>query len=74
MEHRRKGIQNTDAAGTIKNFLKGITAEITAPHEWDFLKVHYPDYSIMVAANVNMRFTKTNDLLSSNFVADPFGV
>ncbi|MFT4983467.1 MAG: hypothetical protein ACI9Q9_000504 [Flavobacterium sp.] len=30
------------------------------------------DYSIMAAANVNMRFTKTNDLLSSNFVsADP---
>jgi hypothetical protein len=25
----------------------------------------------MAAANVNMRFTKTNDLLSSNFVADP---
>jgi hypothetical protein len=29
------------------------------------------DYSIMAAANVNMRF-KTNDLLSSNFVVDPF--
>jgi hypothetical protein len=28
----------------------------------------------MAAANVNMRFTKTNDLLSSNFVsADPLG-
>jgi hypothetical protein len=30
------------------------------------------DYSIMAAANVNMRFAKTNDLFSSNFVSvDP---
>jgi hypothetical protein len=30
------------------------------------------DYSLMAAANINMRFTKTNDLISTDFVSvDP---
>tara|TARA_R110000868_G_scaffold4428_9_gene27913 strand:- start:32066 stop:33136 length:1071 start_codon:yes stop_codon:yes gene_type:complete len=51
------------------------STEITAPKAQLGLSkkfiVRY-DYSIMAAANVNMRFTKTNDLLSSDFVSiDP---
>jgi predicted HicB family RNase H-like nuclease len=49
----------------IKNFLRN--TEITAPKAQLGLSkkfiIRY-DYSIMAAANVNMRFTKTNDLLS----------
>jgi hypothetical protein len=51
------------------------STEITAPKAQLGLSkkfiVRY-DYSIMAAANVNMRFAKTNDLLSSDFVSiDP---
>ncbi|SEA89508.1 hypothetical protein SAMN05443667_11140 [Flavobacterium gillisiae] len=51
------------------------STEITAPKAQLGLSkkfiVRY-DYSIMAAANVNMRFTKTNDLISSDFVSvDP---
>ncbi|CAM3113798.1 hypothetical protein SAMN05444355_11822 [Flavobacterium frigoris] len=51
------------------------STEITAPKAQLGLSkkfiIRY-DYSIMAAANVNMRFAKTNDLISSDFVSvDP---
>lgn len=51
------------------------STEITAPKAQLGLSkkfiIRY-DYSIMAAANVNMRFTKTNDVFSSDFVSvDP---
>lgn len=51
------------------------STEITAPKaQLGIAKkiiIHY-DYSILAAANMNMRFTKTNDLISTDFVSiDP---
>lgn len=51
------------------------TTEITAPKaQLGIAKkiiIHY-DYSFLAAANLNMRFTKTNDIISSDFVSvDP---
>lgn len=51
------------------------TTEITTPKAQLGLSkkfiIRY-DYSILAAANINMRFTKTNDLISTNFVSvDP---
>ena len=51
------------------------STEITAPKAQLGLSkkfiIRY-DYSILAAANINMRFTKTNDLLSTDFVSiDP---
>ena len=51
------------------------STEITAPKAQLGLSkkliIHY-DYSILAAANINMRFAKTNDLLSTDFVSvDP---
>ncbi|HEY4628157.1 MAG TPA: PorV/PorQ family protein [Flavobacterium sp.] len=51
------------------------STEITAPKaQLGIAKkfiIHY-DYSILAAANMNMRFTKTNDIISNDFVSiDP---
>ena len=51
------------------------STEITAPKAQLGLSkkfiIHY-DYSLLAAANMNMRFTKTNDLISTDFVSiDP---
>jgi hypothetical protein len=51
------------------------STEITAPKAQMGLSkkfiIRY-DYSLMAAANINMRFTKTNDLISTDFVSvDP---
>jgi hypothetical protein len=51
------------------------STEITAPKAQLGLSkkfiIRY-DYSLLVASNLNMRFTKTNDLISTNFVSvDP---
>ncbi|MFE3869486.1 PorV/PorQ family protein [Flavobacterium sp. LS2P90] len=51
------------------------STEITAPKaQLGIAKkfiIHY-DYSILAAANMNMRFTKTNDIISTDFVSiDP---
>ena len=72
---------NEEEYETIKNAVSGQnqtlpeSTEITLPKAQFGLSkkfVFHYDYSLLAAANLNMQFTKTNDLISSSFVSvDP---
>jgi hypothetical protein len=72
MEHRRKGILADAVPGQNQELPE--STEITAPkHNWDSLKsLSYAMITVLWLQPMSICFTKTNDLISTDFVSvDP---